>query len=61
MTGKRIGEWLMPLVLVCIGIILLLNTTGVVSWSVWGEAWKFWPVLLIGFGLHLLLQNLRRR
>lgn len=37
------------------GILLLLNTLGVVSWDVWDRLWQFWPLLLILFGLHIIL------
>jgi len=58
--NRRVGAWLMPLIVLCAGVVLLLNTTGVISWSVWGQAWRFWPVLLIGFGLYMLVRNLLR-
>lgn len=45
------------LVLVVVGAILLMNTTGYLPWSVWDSAVRFWPVLLIGLGLQLLAGN----
>jgi hypothetical protein len=43
------------LTLITIGIVLLLNTTGVLSWSVWWEFIKFWPVFIISAGISLIL------
>ncbi|MGE5579349.1 MAG: LiaI-LiaF-like domain-containing protein [Bacillota bacterium] len=42
------------LVLVVVGAILLMNTTGYLPWSVWESTLRFWPVILVGFGLQLL-------
>lgn len=41
--------------LIFVGIIFLLNTTNVVSWSIWLYIFKFWPVFLILGGLKLVL------
>lgn len=43
------------LTLITIGIVLLLNTSGVLSWSVWWEFIKFWPVFIISAGISLIL------
>jgi hypothetical protein len=51
---KRI-DILGPVLLIAIGVILLLNTTGVLEWSVWWRLIRLWPVLLIAAGLDLLL------
>lgn len=44
-----------PLILIAIGVLLLLNTMGVVQWSVWETLWRFWPAVLILIGLELVL------
>jgi len=43
--------------LLFLGIIFLLQTTGVLPWGLWGTLWHFWPALLIaiGLGIHLEL------
>ncbi len=41
------------LVLVLVGTILLMNTTGYLPWSVWESALRFWPALLVGLGLQI--------
>lgn len=49
--------------LIFIGIVLLLNTTGVVPWSVWATfisiMIKLWPIFLIGFGLQIIFSSSR--
>jgi len=37
------------------GIILLLNTLGVIPWEIWNYIWVFWPALLILAGVRILL------
>lgn len=41
------------LVLVFLGAILLMNTTGYLPWSVWDSAISYWPILLIGLGIQV--------
>ena len=43
------------IILVVLGIVLLLQTTGVISWEVWTELWRFWPVLIIVIGVNLFI------
>jgi len=44
-----------PLILISIGLIFLLNSLGILDWSVWLNLWRLWPVLLIAGGLDLLV------
>ncbi len=44
-----------PLLLIAVGTLLLLNTTGVLPWHVWGRLWALWPAILVLVGLDLLL------
>jgi hypothetical protein len=44
-----------PVLLIGIGTVLLLNTLGIVEWSIWWTILRLWPVLLIAAGLDLLL------
>ncbi|MDR3687638.1 MAG: hypothetical protein P4L93_11855 [Coriobacteriia bacterium] len=39
---------------VLVGLVLLGNTTGYVSWGVWLVLLSLWPVLLIAFGLAIV-------
>ena len=43
-----------PIILIGVGLILLLNTTGVLPGSPWAVIWQFWPVLLIVVGVDIL-------
>ena len=44
-----------PVLLVAAGIVLLLNTLGVLSWDIWWNILRLWPILLIAAGLDLLI------
>ena len=56
-NNRRRGTWLpfTAILLLAIGILLLLNTTGVVGWSIWWQFFRFWPVILIAVGLNIIL------
>ena len=43
------------LLLIAVGVVLLLQNLGVLSWYLWLEIWRFWPVLLIAIGVGLVL------
>ena len=46
------------IILLFAGILLLLQTSGYLSWKIWDVLWRFWPVLIIISGINLLLRNL---
>jgi hypothetical protein len=50
-----------PLALVAAGSVLLLNTLGVLPWSLWGEIGRWWPIVLILLGVSILVENLMGR
>lgn len=52
---RRVGSLIWPLVLIGLGVVLLLNNLGMLTWSVWEMILRLWPVLIIGFGLELLI------
>jgi len=52
---------ILPLLIVAAGVVLLLNTTGVLSWSAWSEVGRLWPIAVILFGLVLVWQRFRDR
>jgi len=52
---------LLPVIIVGAGIVLLLNTTGVLSWSAWSELGRLWPIAVILFGLSIVWQRFRDR
>jgi hypothetical protein len=46
-------------ILISAGVVLLMNTTGGLSWSVWPRILSLWPVALIAIGIELLLKKTR--
>jgi hypothetical protein len=46
-----------PMILVFVGVVLLLNTTGVLPWWVWERLCLFWPVILILWGIDLIFRR----
>ncbi len=42
------------ILLIGIGIVLLLNNFGLLSWNIWSVLWRFWPLILIMGGLETL-------
>jgi len=52
---------LLPLIIVAGGVVLLLNTTGALSWSAWSELGRLWPIAVILFGLSLVWHRFRDR
>ncbi len=55
MTLKRVLE---GVTLILIGVILLLNTTGQLPWSVWWSVLSLWPLLLVAAGLDIVAKGL---
>jgi len=55
MTVKRVFE---GLTLVLVGVILLLNTTGSLPWSVWLHILSLWPLLLVAAGLDIIAKGI---
>lgn len=51
------GSVVWGVMLVSAGGILLLNYAGVVPWDFWNNVWKFWPVVLIFAGVHVIMGN----
>jgi hypothetical protein len=55
--GRRVSL-VGPVILIGLGIVILLNTLGVLAWSVWEVIFRLWPILLIAAGLEILLNRL---
>lgn len=51
----RRGPLFWGLFLITLGAIPLLTRAGILAAVTFGDAWRWWPVLLIGIGLALLL------
>ena len=45
------------ILLLFLGLVFLLQTLDVLPWALWRTLWRFWPVLLAGFGLSILLRR----
>jgi len=52
---KRRPSLVGPVILICLGILFLLNNLGVLPWSVWEMVFRLWPVLVIVAGLEILI------
>jgi hypothetical protein len=37
--------------------VLLLTTSGVVSWNIWLFVWQFWPMVFVIFGMAFLMRR----
>lgn len=53
-TSRRGSVSVGALILIFIGILFLLQNFGILPWSVWGFLWRFWPLLLIIWGLQII-------
>ncbi|MGA2821079.1 MAG: DUF5668 domain-containing protein [Anaerolineales bacterium] len=51
----RRGGLVGPICLVGLGLILLLNNLGILSYSIWALLLEIWPVLLVAIGIDLLV------
>lgn len=46
-------------ILITVGIVLLLNSLGILSWDLWQFLWRFWPIFLIMAGLNIVFGSTR--
>lgn len=51
---KYRSGFLFALIIISLGVILLLNNFGIVSPKVWDVLLRFWPVILILWGLRVI-------
>lgn len=49
------GNLVWGVILILAGGLFLLNSFGIVPWIVWNSIWRFWPILLILWGLQVIL------
>jgi hypothetical protein len=52
---RKKGGLFGPILLIFVGILFLLNNFGLVSWDIWFQLLRLWPILLVGAGLDLLI------
>lgn len=55
----NIGRMRNGAILISAGVVLLLNTTGYLFWSVWLRIFSLWPIALIAIGIELLFKKTR--
>lgn len=53
--NKSSGNVVFAFLLIFLGFLFLANNLGIVSWTVWADLWRFWPIVLILWGLQFLL------
>lgn len=51
------SAYIMGLILIGIGLLFLLNSLGIATFRLWYFITRFWPILLILFGLNLILKK----
>ena len=47
------------MILIVVGLVLLLNNFNLLSWEIWQTLWRFWPVLLVIWGLQIMVGKTR--
>ncbi len=52
-----VGKVRTGVILISIGVLLLLNTTGIVDFGFWGWLGRLWPVILIAIGIEKLFSS----
>jgi len=48
------GNAIWELAIFLVGILLLSNVIGLITWQIWHYIWLFWPALLILIGLKII-------
>ena len=48
------GGGVMGAIFIFVGVVLLLNVAGVLSWGIWNQIQNFWPILIILFGVGIV-------
>jgi hypothetical protein len=51
----RGGSVVGPVLLIGLGVVLLLQQTGYLTWSLWDIVSRLWPVLIIAVGADILI------
>lgn len=49
------GGYFFGVILILIGVFLIFNSLGYISWNVWNYVWPFWPLLLVIWGIQIIL------
>ena len=54
---RAVGAPVWGIFLLFLGVVFLLQTTGILCWGLWGTLWRFWPALIIVTGFGILLRR----
>jgi hypothetical protein len=57
---RRRRSFIGPLILIGLGLLLLYSTLRA-NWGPWEAIWRYWPILLIAWGLGKLWDHMRHR
>jgi len=49
------GNWIFGLILLLIGVIFIIEN--LTDMEIWDKSWKFWPVILLIWGIKEIFQN----
>lgn len=55
MEEKQYKNFSGAVILIALGLLFLLNTTGIVGWGIWLYIFRFWPLILILIGIKIML------
>lgn len=55
--GQAGPSFFFPLLLIVVGVVLMLNTTGMLPRFAWWRLWVLWPAFLILIGVDILLRR----
>ena len=53
-SGRKGRVSIVAVLLIVLGGLLLLQTTGVLPWEVWNGIWRLWPVIIIVIGISIV-------
>jgi hypothetical protein len=55
MEKKKSVSFVGPVILILGGVVLLMNTLGILEWDIWWSILRLWPIFIVALGLDLLI------
>jgi hypothetical protein len=55
MEKKKSVSFVGPVILILGGVVLLMNTLGILEWDIWWSILRLWPIFVVALGLDLLI------